>query len=483
MKPFHLTHPQISRRTSLQAGSVGLLGLGMNHVSALRAAELVSGGISTSSAKSVIFVFLSGGLTQHDSFDPKPDAPAEIRGEFSPIATRTPGVQICEHLPMLAARSQLWSQIRSLTTPHNEHSQGHTSILTGRTEMPPGYDPVKPLSSDWPSIAAVAGAATAARNHNLPPAVVLPERLVHNTGRVLPGQFGGQMGSRRDPWFIEASPYNPKSYGAFPEYEFHFVRGRETNPNLTFQAPNLSLPQGLSRDRMSHRDHLRELIDRQRGNLERAATTEAFDRHRQAAISLLTDSRVQRAFDVQQADPQLLERYGRNAFGWSLLMARQLVQAGVNLVQVNLGNNETWDTHDNNFPLLRDCLLPPMDRGISALLEDLQAHGMLDDTLIVMLGEMGRTPKVSALNRSPGAKAGRDHWGAVQTVFIAGGGVPGGRVIGASDKNGAYPLSDPQRPENLAATIYHALGIPDTAVWKDDLDRPHQIYYGEPIRF
>ena len=234
---------------------------------------------------------------------------------------------------------------------------------------------------------------------------------------------------------------------------------------------------------MSHRDHLRELIDRQRGNLERAATTEAFDRHRQAAISLLTDSRVQRAFDVQQADPQLLERYGRNAFGWSLLMARQLVQAGVNLVQVNLGNNETWDTHDNNFPLLRDCLLPPMDRGISALLEDLQAHGMLDDTLIVMLGEMGRTPKVSALNRSPGAKPGRDHWGAVQTVFIAGGGVPGGRVIGASDKNGAYPLSDPQRPENLAATIYHALGIPDTAVWKDDLDRPHQIYYGEPIRF
>ena len=483
MKSFHLTHPQISRRTSLQAGSVGLLGLGMNHISALRAAELVSSGIPTATAKSVIFVFLSGGLTQHDSFDPKPDAPAEIRGEFSPIATRTPGVQICEHLPMLAARSQMWSQIRSLTTPHNEHSQGHTSILTGRTEMPPGYDPVKPLSSDWPSIAAVAGAATAARNHNLPPAVVLPERLIHNTGRVLPGQFGGQMGSRRDPWFIEASPYNPKSYGAFPEYEFHFVRGRETNPNLTFQAPNLSLPQGLSRDRMSHRDQLREMIDRQRGNLERAATTEAFDRHRQAAISLMTDSRVQRAFDVQQADPQLLERYGRNAFGWSLLMARQLVQAGVNLVQVNLGNNETWDTHDNNFPLLRDCLLPPMDRGISALLEDLQAHGMLDETLIVMLGEMGRTPKVSSLNRSPGAKAGRDHWGAVQTVFIAGGGVPGGHVIGASDKNGAYPLSDPQRPENLAATIYHTLGIPDTAVWKDDLDRPHQIYYGEPIRF
>ena len=483
MKPSHAFHPNLSRRVALQAGSVGLLGLGMNHVSALHSAEFVSEGLPVRTAKSVIFVFLSGGLTQHDSFDPKPEAPAEIRGEFSPIATQTTGVQICEHLPMLAARSAMWSQIRSLTTPHNEHSQGHTSILTGRTPMPLGYDPVKPQSSDWPSIASVVGGTTAPRNNNLPPAVVLPERLVHNSGRVLPGQFGGLMGSRRDPWFIEASPYNAKSYGAYPEYEFHFVRGRETNKNLIFQAPNLSLPQGLSRARMTDRDHLRGMLDQQRRDLEQGATTESFDRHRQAAISLLTDSRVQRAFDVQSADPALLDRYGRNSFGWSLLMARQLVQAGVNLVQVNLGNNETWDTHDNNFPLLRDCLLPPMDRGISALLDDLQSLGMLDETLIVMLGEMGRTPKISTLNRSPGAKAGRDHWGAVQTVFVAGGGVPGGCVIGASDKNGAYPVSDPQRPENLAATIYSALGIPDTAVWKDELDRPHQIYHDQPIRF
>jgi hypothetical protein len=481
--PMHASHANLGRRTILQAGSVGLLGLGMNHASALRSAEIVSNRVHAGSAKSVIFVFLSGGLTQHDSFDPKPDAPAEIRGEFAPIATQTPGVQICEHLPLLAARSDKWSLIRSLTTPHNEHSQGHTSLLTGRTPMPPAYDPVKPQSSDWPSIAAVAGAATVRRNNNLPPAVVLPERLVHNTGRILPGQFGGLMGSRRDPWFIEASPYNPKSYGAYPEYEFHFVRGRETNKSLTFQAPNLSLPQGLNRSRMTDRNELRGLIDRQRRDLEQCVTTESFDRHRQAAISLLTDSRVQQAFDVQSADPKLLDQYGRNSFGWSLLMARQLVQAGVNLVQVNLGNNETWDTHDNNFPLLKDCLLPPMDRAMSALVDDLQSRGMLDETLIVMLGEMGRTPKVNALNRSPGAKAGRDHWGAVQTVFIAGGGVPGGRIIGSSDKNGAYPATDPQRPENIGATIYDALGIPQTAIWKDELDRPHQIYHGDPILF
>ncbi|MCX7389014.1 MAG: DUF1501 domain-containing protein [Planctomycetales bacterium] len=477
----HPQHSPISRRTMLQAGSVGLLGLGMNHVTALRAADVISQVPRGGTAKSVIFVFLSGGLTQHDSFDPKPDAPADIRGEFSPIATQIPGVFVCEHLPMLAARSQNWSLIRSLTTPYNEHSQGHTSILTGRTPMPLGYNPVKPQSSDWPSIASIVGDAVPKRNNNLPPAVVLPERLIHNTGRTLPGQFGGLMGSQRDPWFIEASPYNSKSYGAYPDYEFHFVRGRERNHELKFQSPNLSLPEGLSRSRLTDRESLRSLLDLQRQDLERAAATASFDRHRQSAISLLTDSSVQRAFDVHNADPATLDRYGRNAFGWSLLMARQLVQAGVNLVQVNLGNNEAWDTHDNNFPLLRDCLLPPTDKGMSALLDDLQSLGLLDETLIVMIGEMGRTPKVNAANRSPGCKAGRDHWGAVQTVFIAGGGTTGGVVIGASDKNGAYPAFDGQPPENLAATIYHAMGIPSIATWKDELNRPHNIYHGEPI--
>jgi len=205
------------------------------------------------------------------------------------------------------------------------------------------------------------------------------------------------------------------------------------------------------------------------------------DRNRQSAIALLTDVSVQRVFDVHSAEPHTLDRYGRNSFGWSLLMARQLVHAGVNLVQVNLGNNESWDTHDNNFPLLRDCLLPPTDQGLSALLDDLQSLGLLDETLIVMVGEMGRTPKVNAANRSPGAKAGRDHWGAVQTVLVAGGGTKAGVVVGASDKNGAYPAVDAQQPENLAATIYHAMGIPSTAAWKDESDRPYHIYYGEPI--
>jgi hypothetical protein len=483
MSPSSASHPLIGRRTALQAGSLGLLGLGSNHVTALRAAEVVGTGRAGGTAKSVIFVFLSGGLTQHDSFDPKPDAPADIRGEFASIATQSPGIGVCEHLPHLAACSSRWSLVRSLTTPYNGHSEGHMAILSGRTPLPPGFDGSQPQPGDWPSIASLAGSAVAWRNDNLPPAVVLPERLVHRTGRVIPGQFGGLMGSRRDPWFIEASPFNPTSYGAYPDYEFHFERGRERNEALRFQAPNLSLPQGLSSARLADRDALRTLLDVQRRDLESAANVANFDRHRQASIALLTDPSVQQAFDVHGADAATQDRYGRNAFGWSLLMARQLVEAGVSLVQVYLGNNESWDTHDNGFTLLRDCLLPPTDRGLTALLDDLYERGLLAETLVVMCGEMGRTPKVQSQNRSPGCGPGRDHWGAVQTVFLAGGGVPGGVVVGASDKDGAFPVLSPQTPENLAATIYHALGIPPAAAWLDDLNRPHQIYAGEPISF
>jgi hypothetical protein len=468
-------HPTFTRRTAIQAGAIGLLGLGANHVSALRAA---SAGPATSKPKSVIYIFLSGGLSQLDSFDLKPDAPDAIRGEFQPIATRTTGVQICEHLPRLAERSDRWALVRSLTHPSNDHSQGHLIMLTGQSKLPPAFDPVQPKPSDWPSIAAVAGAVTQPRG-NLPPAVVLPERLVHRTGRVIPGQFGGLMGERRDPWFVESCRFNAQSYGAWPEYGFHFERGAENPAGLAFDAPQLSLPEGLTGPRFQQRLDLLAYIDRQRGALERAAENADFDRHRQNAISLLADPRVYRAFDVVHADERTLDRYGRNVFGWSLLMAGRLVEAGVNLVQVNLGNNETWDTHQSMFPILKNYLLPPTDRALAALLDDLESSGLLESTLVVMAGEFGRTPKLSTL---PGAKlAGRDHWGAVQTVFFAGGGVRGGTVIGASDKTGGFPAANPQRPENMAATIYRALGIPATAAWHDDVDRPHQIYHDEPV--
>jgi hypothetical protein len=467
-------HPRMSRRTALQAGSIGLLGLGLNHLPRLRAGN----DATPRGAKAVIYIFLSGGLSQIDSFDPKPDAPAEIRGEFQPIATRTPGLRIVEHLPLLAQRSHLWSVVRSMTHRSNDHSASHQIMLSGRSDLPPGFNPSAPRPGDWPSIAAVAGYSTQPRN-NLPPAAILPDKLVHNTGRVIPGPFAGEMGHSHDPWLIETSEFEPKAYGAYPEFEFDHQRRDYKPTRKAFQMPNLSLPEDFANGRLSNRLDLLHQIDEQRRDLERSAGT--FDRYRQNALSLLMQDRVRRIFDMSRADPRDLDRYGRNAFGWSLLMARQLVEAGVNLVQVNLGNNETWDTHGNAFPHLKEKLFPPTDKCLSALIDDLHDRGLLNETLIVMAGEFGRTPRVFNLPQYY-KLPGRDHWGAVQSVFFAGGGTQGGRLVGSSDKIGGYPKTDPQTPENMAATIYHALGIPSSAVWHDVSNRPHNIYYGEPIR-
>ena len=426
-------------------------------------------------AKSVIVLYLLGGAASQDMVDLKPDAPAEIRGEFSSIDTQTPGIRICEHLPLLAARSDMWALVRSLTHPYNDHSSGHHVMLTGRSELPAGFDRDRPKATDWPAVAAVAGALTAPRN-NLPPAVVLPDRIVQNNGRIVPGQFGGLMGRGRDPWFLEMSPYEPKAYGAFPEYEFDHLERAYTPTRTAFAPPDLTLPAGLDPQRIGDRLSVLRELDRQRAALDAAG--DRLDRSRQDAVSLLTDPKLRRIFDLSRAPARDLDRYGRNAFGWSLLIAARLVEAGVTLVQVNLGNDETWDTHGNAFPHLKEKLFPPADQAVSSLLDDLAERGLLDSTLVVMAGEFGRTPKVT---QEPEYKRpGRDHWGLVQTVFLAGRGV-GGRVVGSSDRNGAYPAADPQTPETFAATIYHALGIPKAAEWRDAQDRPHAVYHGDPI--
>jgi hypothetical protein len=459
-KPTHPALPGTSRRAAVQAGAVGLLGLGMNHLNWLHAAGGAGG---RERAKSVIYIFLSGGLAQHESFDLKPDAPSDIRGEFKPIPTRTPGLHICEHLPELAKS--------------NDHSAGHHIMLTGRSDIPPGFNPSLPKDSDWPSIAALTGARFAPKN-NLPPAIILPEKLVHRTGRVIPGQFAGIAGKRREPWFLDCAPYNAANYGAYPEYLFHHREGPKEQP-LYFRAPNLSLPEWLSGGRLRDRLSLSKELTGQRAQLASAGEAGGHDRYWEMATTLLTDGQIADAFDVTNAPLKEQERYGRNSFGWSLLLASRLVQRGVRLVQVNLGNNETWDTHESAFPNLKNFLLPPTDRAVSALLDDLRERGLLDSTLIVMAGEFGRTPRIFSI---PGARLpGRDHWGAVQTVFFAGGGVRGGTVIGSSDKTGGYPASSPQTPENLAATIYDALGIPQDAHWLDEQGRPQLFYHGTPI--
>ncbi|MEE2934821.1 MAG: DUF1501 domain-containing protein [Planctomycetota bacterium] len=475
--PHRWKHASVNRREALQVGSIGLLGLGTNHLTALQQANAAMPELP-GKAKSCIFIFLSGGLAQHESFDMKPDAPDEIRGEFKPIATKTPGIEICEHLPRLAERSHLWSICRSLTHGSNEHSAGHHIMLTGRSELPTGFQPNKPTRTDYPSIASLAS-RTLQSSNNLPPAVVLPQRLIHNSGRVIPGQHAGLMGVQHDPWMIEAASFHNRSYGAFPEYSFDHQE-RDGSLERTFQAPQLTLPHGLGMQEVSGRLKLLETLKHQRRQLAGFAETEQFDRMRQSAISLLTDSSVHHALDVTNANDKTLDRYGRNSFGWSLLMARRLVGAGVNLVQVNLGNDETWDTHGNAFPHLKNKLFPPTDLAVSALLDDLHASGELDETLIVMASEFGRTPQILLLPKHY-KLPGRDHWGAVQTVWFAGGGVRGGTVIGASDAQGGYPRDQPVTPESFAATIYQALRIPRTAVWHDTQDRPHAIYHGQPI--
>ena len=479
----HMQHPQFSRRAAIQVGGVGLLGLGMNHVAGLKDLAAATGSSAPRSHKAVIYIFLSGGLGQHDSFDLNPDAPHNIRGEFKPISTQTPGLQICEHLPMLAQRSKKWAVVRSLTHPYNEHSIGHHVMLTGRSPQPRGFDSGRPTAADFPSLASIVTGVVAPRN-NLPPAAVLPEKLIHVSGRTIPGQFAGEMGTKYDPWMIEASQFRDTKYihGAFPEYGFQRWEGATNPEGYVFEAPRLELPEGILEDRFRGRLRLLETLAAQRQLLDKTANVTQFDRHRQDSLSMMTDGHVHQALDVHAAPDDIQQRYGRNSFGWSLLMARQLVEAGVSLVQVNLGNDESWDTHESAFGNLKNFLFPPTDRGVAALIDDLDDRGMLDDTLIVMAGEFGRTPKVFTFKGAKSNKPGRDHWGPCQSVFFAGGGVRGGNVIGASDRLGEYPSADPQKPENMAATIYEALGLPPTIVWKDKLDRPHHVYHDVPIR-
>jgi hypothetical protein len=473
----------MARRRALQTGASVLTGLSLasGPVWQTVAAEATR---SASRPRAVIYLFMTGGPSQHDTFDMKPDGPAEFKGEFDPIPTRTPGTHICEHLPMLAQRSHLWSLVRSLTHAENGHDRGTYIMLTGRTDIPATFRSSRPQSSDWPSIAAVSGASTI-RRQNLPTSVILPEKLYHSNAGVYPGQFAGLLGSRHEPWLIEATdkPHAYHSYsGAFPEYLFNLHKGEPSDKrDWRFEVPHLSLQEGVLTDRFVRRRSLLKHMENRQPSLTRHAAVAKYDRNTQSAITMMTDSKLRAALDVRSSNAKTLERYGDNSFGWSLLMARRLVEAGVNTVQVNLGNFGSWDLHGNNFPLLKNYLFPPTDRAVSALLDDLHDSGQLDSTLVVLAGEFGRTPKITHIAPEIYKLPGRDHWAPLQSVLFAGGGVQGGRVIGTSDRNGAYPASDPQKPENFASTIYHALGIPRDAVWHDLLGRPNHVYLADPI--
>jgi hypothetical protein len=467
---------RLPRRAFLRAGGLGF-GLGLADL--LRREAGAKG--AAAGERSVIYLFQSGGPAQHETWDLKPDAPTAVRGEFDPIDTATPGLRVCEHLPRLAARSGRFALLRSFSHGSNDHSLGHHIMLTGSDRMPAGFDPMRPTHNDCPSLAAVVNYLQRDRPGEVPPSVVLPHALIHRTGRVIPGQGAGRMDTKYDPMLLSVAPDCAGGYGACPEcFHFENLKFRHDGPS-EFTAPGSDLPPGLTLSRLGRRAALLGAVESWRREADRRAEAEggALDRFQAQALSILTSGRTARAFDLRREDPRTLDRYGRHQFGRSMVLARRLVEAGVRMVQVNLGNNETWDTHQSAWPVLKDKLLPPLDQALSALLDDLDARGLLSRTLVVMAGEFGRTPRISTL---PGAPlAGRDHWGAAQSLFFAGGGVKGGTVVGATDRLGGYPRTQPYRPSDLAATVYHVLGLDPNPEYRDRLDRPFAASTGAPI--
>jgi len=445
-----IPHPVLQRREFLQVGASSLLGVGLPALLAGRAIS-ASPQAETGKSRSVILVLLTGGMSQLDTLDMKPDAPSEIRGEFSPIATAVPGIQVCEHLPRLAARMRHWALVRSLSHKENGHLPATHRLLTG-APMPNqrGSDLDNVLSRrDWPCYAAGLNYVRP-RSDGVPSGVTLPHSLIEGP-LTWPGQHAGFLGAAHDPVLVTQDPNSPN-----------------------FRMDSYRLPDDADPSRMVHRRRLLDRIDSASG------AADPFRRHQERAFQMLTSGRVAEAFRLDREPDRVRDRYGRNQFGQSLLLARRLVQAGVPVIQANMGIVQSWDTHADNWGRLKTQLLPWLDQGLAALVDDLEAEGRLGDTLVAALGEFGRTPRVSTL---PGStQPGRDHWASVYSGLFAGGGVRGGRVIGRSDRSSAFPVSDAYTPYDVGATVYQMLGVDADAEIRDALNRPSRLNTGRTIK-
>jgi len=425
---------QTNRRAFLQVAGSSFLGLGAAHAGA------------ASAPKSVILVLLTGGASQLDTFDPKPEAPEEIRGEFGTIGTTLPGVRLCEHLPQLARRMKHWALVRSLSHGENGHLPGTHRLLTG-SPMPlqRGTDLDNVLSRrDWPSYGSAVSFIRKPTD-GIPAGVTLPHALIEGP-LTWPGQHAGFLGAAYDPFLVTQDPNSPS---------FRF----DTLEPLAYAR----------HDRLEERRNLLASIDRSDDQRPHHAT----------AFRMLGASQVARAFKMEQEAERTRDRYGRTSFGQTLLLSRRLVQAGVSVVQANMGIVQTWDTHSNNWGRLKTQLLPWLDQGLAALIDDLADEGRLDSTLVAVVGEFGRTPKVSTLPGDP--KPGRDHWAACYSGLFAGAGVRGGQVIGRSDSKAAFPLTTAYAPYDIGATIYQVLGIDPTTEVIDSLGRPIAINRGKAM--
>ncbi len=452
---FRNLHSSINRREALQVGSCGLLGLGLPTLLAQQSRAAESRAVGEKRARSVILIFLPGAPSHLDMFDLKPEAPVEVRGTFNSIATRTPGYEICEHLPKLAARSDKYAVIRSMTHGFASHEHGTHMLLSGIDKMPIGW--AREASRvDWPCYASTLDYLRPRRD-GIPNGITLPTYLNLENSYGLSGQNAGFLGAKYDPWHVKQDPNDPK---------------------FRVENLNLSLPVGLSVDALGHRRQLLAQFNAQSAALDRDRSAAEFSSYQDQAINMLTASDMGRAFAIDQEPAAVRNNYGRHLFGQSLLLSRRLVQAGVPIVQANMGALNNWDTHYSNFTQLKNRLLPPLDQGVSALLDDLSSSGLLDETLVVMVGEFGRTPK---LGKGLAGPDGRDHWSGVFFALFAGAGVRGGQVIGTSDNFAAYPASNRYYPSDLGATIFQSLGIDPRALIKDRFNSPVHASEGEPI--
>lgn len=449
MSRLHDDGPAIlSRRSWLRSSACSLLSFSLG--SAGRASARSTAG-SGGKAKACIMLFLTGGAAQHDTFDPKPAAPVEIRGDFRPIATSVPGVYIGEHLPLLARSAHRFAIIRSVWHNTTLHAAGAHYNLTGLAPAPGRVG--EPLADrrDPPCIGSVIRQVRGDRR-GLPAAVQLPRPIGDNNNHMWAGQHAGFLGARYDPLFL---------------FDESWVPGEP--------LPGFVPPTGVSADRQAARGQLLETLQAQRA--AESVAERSYARFQQQALEVLRASPAWKAFRLDGEKSTTVERYGNNRFGRSCLLARRLIEAGVGLVTVpwmHRNFEQNFDTHSKHFPKMKDVLLPPLDRALSALLEDLAERGLLDETLVACSTEFGRSPRVN-----PGG--GRDHWSSVYATVLAGGGIRGGRVYGRSDKDGGTPADNAVHVSDLMATMYHALGYDSRTEVRDQTGRPHFIVEGRPV--
>lgn len=442
---------ELDRRSLLRAGTLGCLGLSLPQLLQAEATRAVNAR-RANTIRSCILLYYYGGPSHLDTWDLKPDAPAEVRGEFQRIATRVPGFHIGEHLPRCARLTDKLAVIRSFHHPMRNHNAAAVESLCGRTPLKGDLE----LLADDPNSFPCYGAALTYLERgrpDMPSHVALPH--VMRNVVTLPGQNAGFLGSAYNPFQVTRDPSDP-----------------------AFRVDELELPTDLSVSRLDDRRSLLSLVDGQARRAERLLNARSMTPHHARAFELLHSPEVRRAFDLSQESEPRRDRYGRHTLGQSLLLARRLVEAGVRFVNVNdkitNGQLANWDSHENNFPRLKDDLLPPADQAFSALIEDLDARGLLESTLVVALAEFGRTPRING-NR------GRDHWPDCFSVVLAGGGVRGGTIYGASDRFGAFPAVDPVSPGDLAATLFWRFGIDPHAEIRDLIARPYRVAEGQPI--